>query len=68
MELTEISYTRRKQTTIHRRKPNGSVEVLLVEFDRKNSHKDRAIEDRYVICPNEVIMLEKRTQQVGHRR
>jgi len=61
MGLTEMSYTRKKQIMIHGRRPDGSVEVLLVEFDRANPQKGRVTKDRYVIYPNEVIMLGRRT-------
>ena len=60
-KLTEILRAFKKQITIRRGRPDGSVEVLLVEFDRKNPHKGQVIKDRYVIHPNEVIMLGRRT-------
>jgi len=60
-KLAEILRPLKKQITIQRRKPDGAVEVLLVEFDRTNPHKGRVIKDRYVIHPNEVILLGRRT-------
>ena len=60
-KLTEILRTHKKQTTIHKRRADESVEVLLIEFDRKNPNRDKVIKDRYVIYPNEVIMLGRRT-------
>jgi len=56
MGLIEILFTRKKQITIHRWKPEGLVEVLLVEFDRANLNKGCAIKYHYVIDSNEVIM------------
>jgi len=60
-KLTEILRTLKKQITIHKRRPDGSVEALLIEFDRKNPNRHNVIKDRYIIYPNEVVMLGRRT-------
>ena len=60
-KLTEILSRFKKQITINKRNPDGSVEVLLVESDFTNPHKGYVIKYRYVIDPNEVIMLGRRT-------